>query len=107
LKEIVRANCALSFQPEGPVCLARAGDTLLDAALDAGIEIPHECGGNCACTSCHVLVIEGMACLSPMEPAEADRLDMAENRTSGSRLSCQALLRAGAVVVRLAAAQDV
>jgi ferredoxin, 2Fe-2S len=76
---------------------ARTGDTLLDAALDAGIELPHECGGNCTCTTCHVRIIAGGEHLSPMEPPEDERLESTPLRDWRSRLACQAILCGGAV----------
>jgi 2Fe-2S ferredoxin len=94
-----RALCRLTFLP-GPIPItARRGDTILDAALENGVELAHECGGNCACTTCHVWVQAGSENLSPMEEAEDDRLRDAEGRTSASRLACQALLQGGDVTV--------
>lgn len=72
---------------------AHTGDTLLDAALDSSIDLPHECGGNCTCTTCHVVVEDGHECLSPMEPPEDERLNDTPLRNPLSRLACQALLR--------------
>lgn len=89
----------ITFLPHGLSIPARPGDTILDAALDHAIEIPHICGGNCACTSCHVYVDAAPDCLSAIEPAEEDRLQTAESRLSASRLACQALLQRGPIVV--------
>ena len=94
-------NCRVRFLPEDVVVAASRGDTLLDAALDHGIDVPHECGGNCACTTCMVAVQEGMEHLSPMEEAEADRIATAENVPTTARLACQALLRGDGVTVTL------
>ena len=80
---------------------AHRGDTLLDAALEHGIDMPHECGGNCSCTTCHVTIETGLENLSPMEEPEDERLATAPDRTPRSRLGCQALLRGGAVVATL------
>ena len=66
--------------------------SLLDVALDAGIEIEHACGGNCACTTCHVVIKEGAANLCPMGDQEADRLDEAWDVGPDSRLACQAVV---------------
>ena len=33
--------------------------SLLDVALNNGIRLDHACGGNCACTTCHIWVKEG------------------------------------------------
>ncbi|MCS7075642.1 MAG: 2Fe-2S iron-sulfur cluster-binding protein [Bacteroidia bacterium] len=65
------------------------GETILEAALDAGIHIQHNCGGVCACTTCHVYIQEGMENLSQMEEREQDRIDLADNVTLESRLACQ------------------
>ena len=72
--------------------------SLLDIALANGIELEHNCGGSCACTTCHVVVKEGAENLSPMEADEEDRLDMAEGLTIRSRLGCQAVVRGDVVV---------
>jgi ferredoxin, 2Fe-2S len=92
-------DCAVTFLPANVTVQAHRGDTLLDAALNHGVSIEHECGGNCACTTCHVIVAAGMECLSVIEEAEADRLSTAEGVTPASRLSCQALLHGGTVIV--------
>src|SRR5690348_9453751 len=41
--------------------------SLLDIALNYGIDLQHSCGGNCACTTCHVIVRQGEENLSDME----------------------------------------
>jgi 2Fe-2S ferredoxin len=69
-----------------------APGSLLDVALNFGIPLEHVCGGNCACTTCHVIVTEGMANLSEMDDDEADRLDTAWDLTPTSRLACQAVV---------------
>jgi 2Fe-2S ferredoxin len=72
--------------------------SLLDIALAHGIDLEHNCGGSCACTTCHVIVQEGAEHLSEMEGDEEDRLDMAEGLTIRSRLGCQAVVRGDVVV---------
>jgi 2Fe-2S ferredoxin len=72
--------------------------SLLDIALAHGIELEHNCGGSCACTTCHVIVREGEQNLSAMEIDEEDRLDTAEGLTLHSRLGCQAVVRGDVVV---------
>jgi len=93
----------LTFLPLNRTVMACAGDTILDAALQQDIPLEHECGGNCACTTCHVIVLEGGENLSAMEEVEADRLSTAEGLTSTSRLACQTILRGGDVIVLLPA----
>ena len=72
--------------------------SLLDIAIAHGIELEHNCGGSCACTTCHVVVREGEANLSEMQDDEEDRLDTAEGLTIHSRLGCQAVVRGDVVV---------
>lgn len=72
--------------------------SLLDIALAHDIALEHNCGGSCACTTCHVVVREGEENLSPMEQDEEDRLDTAEGLTLHSRLGCQAVVRGNVVV---------
>lgn len=72
--------------------------SLLDVALNFGVGLEHTCGGNCACTTCHVIVKEGGKNLSPMEEAEADRLDLAAGLTLHSRLACQAVVHGDVAV---------
>lgn len=74
--------------------------SLLDIALANNIRLEHNCGGSCACTTCHVVVREGEQNLSAMEQDEEDRLDTAEALTLHSRLGCQAIVR-GHVVVEI------
>ncbi len=66
--------------------------SLLDVALAFHLPLEHVCGGNCACTTCHVIVKEGMDNLTPMTDDEADRLDTAWDLTPASRLACQAVV---------------
>jgi len=74
--------------------------SLLDVARHFGIALEHACGGNCACTTCHVIVREGAQNLSEMDDDEADRLDTAWDLTPRSRLGCQAVVT-GDVVCEL------
>lgn len=66
--------------------------SLLDIALGHGIALEHACGGNGACTTCHVVIRSGSEHLSPMADTEADRLDSAWGVTPASRLACQAVV---------------
>jgi 2Fe-2S ferredoxin len=52
--------------------------------------IDADCGGACACATCHVYVDEAyLAKLDPMQEMEKTMLDFAEKVKSNSRLSCQ------------------
>lgn len=104
----------ITFLPEGKTVQFEHGQlpyqdhgkeqSILDVALNNGIALDHACGGNCACTTCHVWVKEGAENLTEMDDDEADRLDMAADLQLNSRLGCQAVIkRPGKVVVEIPA----
>jgi 2Fe-2S ferredoxin len=72
--------------------------SILDIAQEHGIELEHNCGGNCACTTCHVIVRAGEENLSEMEEDEEDKLDQAPGLTPYSRLGCQCVVRGDVTV---------
>ncbi len=73
--------------------------SILDVLLGHGIPLEHACGGNCACTTCHVIVKQGVQALSPAEESEEDMLDRAPGLTPTSRLGCQAVIEDDAEIV--------
>jgi ferredoxin, 2Fe-2S len=104
----------VTFLPEGKTVQFEHGQlryldhgkeqSILDVALNNHIALDHACGGNCACTTCHVWVKEGAENLSEMDDDEADRLDMAADLQLNSRLGCQAVItKPGKVVVEIPA----
>ncbi|HEY7544119.1 MAG TPA: 2Fe-2S iron-sulfur cluster-binding protein [Blastocatellia bacterium] len=72
--------------------------SILDVALNCGVDLEHACGGNCACTTCHIIVRAGEENLSEMEEDEEDRLYMADGLTLHSRLGCQSVVRGDVTV---------
>ncbi len=68
-----------------------AGHTVMEAAMDSGIAgILAECGGACACATCHAYIDEAwLSRLKPMEDMEDAMLDTAVDRQPNSRLTCQ------------------
>lgn len=76
--------------------------SILDVALNFGVELEHACGGNCACTTCHVVVRQGEELLSDMQDDEADKLDEAADLQLHSRLGCQCqIVKPGNIVVEI------
>ena len=63
--------------------------SLLDIAMGAGLDVEHACGGVCACSTCHVIVKEGLDTCSEATDDELDQLDEAPAITLQSRLACQ------------------
>jgi len=94
----------VTFLPEGKTVEFESGklpydehgkpESVLDVAINFGVQIEHACGGSCACTTCHVIVKKGDENLSPNPPEddELDRLDQAPGLTLHSRLACQAVV---------------
>ncbi len=92
-------NVTVEFDPARlPYSRHGKPGSILDVALNFNVPLGHACGGNCACTTCHVIVKEGRESLSPMEDGEADRIGLAEGVTRHSRLGCQAVVRGDVVV---------
>jgi 2Fe-2S ferredoxin len=87
--------------PEGAVIEAKPGVSICDAALEHGIEIEHACEKSCACTTCHVIVREGLASLNEADELEEDMLDKAWGLEPESRLSCQAMVGEEDLVVEI------
>ena len=73
-------------------------ESILDVAINFGIQLEHACGGSCACTTCHVIVKQGDDNLSPADDDELDRLEMAPGLTLHSRLGCQAVVEGDVTV---------
>ena len=74
---------------------AEEGWRAMEVIRDWGLGIKAECGGACACATCHVHVEGGWAAvLPPPSDEEIDMLDGAFDVRETSRLSCQILLDA-------------
>ena len=85
------------------------GMTVMRAAIANGVPgIDADCGGSCACATCHVYVDDAWAGkIKPPESAESDMLDFVLDREPNSRLSCQIEVTAelDGLVVRTPASQ--
>lgn len=97
----------LTFKnPHGPssapltVVCAR-GTSILDAAEEHGARVGHACGGNLACSTCHVWVSRGLDSLPEVSDKENDIMDKAFDVRAESRLACQARLGDAEVEVEI------
>jgi 2Fe-2S ferredoxin len=70
------------------------GDTILDAAHDHDINLNHNCGAVCACSTCQVYIDKGMDSLPEISDKEEDFIDRATNPKITSRLGCQCIVSA-------------
>ncbi len=70
---------------------AAAGTTVMENAIKNSVPgIEAECGGACACATCHVYVDDAwIEKTGPAEAMEEDMLDFAYDLQPNSRLSCQ------------------
>lgn len=68
-----------------------AGTTLMRAATDNRVDgIDGDCGGNCACATCHVYVDPSWADrLGERKACELDMLNLVAELRGTSRLACQ------------------
>jgi len=70
---------------------ANVGDSVMEAATNndvAGIDA--DCGGACACATCHVYISEDWVnVVGKPEDIESEMLSVAEEVKDNSRLSCQ------------------
>ena len=84
---------------------ALEGFRVMEIIRDWGLDIAAECGGACACATCHVHVLpEWHDFLPQATEEEIDRLDDAFDVNERSRLSCQLIMTAAldGLTVRLA-----
>ncbi len=77
------------------------GTTILEAAEECGARVGHACGGNLACSTCHVYVHEGVESLPDKHDKEEDIMDRAFDVRPESRLACQAKLAGDDVEVEI------
>lgn|SRR5450759_1670406 len=87
--------------PNGALLNVDPGISICDALLQNGVEIEHACEKSCACTTCHVIIRQGIDSLNPAEELEDDMLDKAWGLEPNSRLSCQALVADQDLVVEI------
>jgi ferredoxin, 2Fe-2S len=91
----------ITFLPAEKSAEVARGTSILDAADAAGVDLPSNCGGVCACTTCHVWIEAGLESLSEIADREDDKLQEAAGLTAHSRLGCQARVGGADVVVRI------
>ena len=86
----------IKFEKTGkePVILENItnGQTILEVCLKHKIDLQHNCGGVCACSTCHIYLLNGEEFLEEMSVREKHFIARSRNPKSNSRLGCQCLL---------------
>lgn len=89
----------LNFEQKGlePVTLTniKPDQSLLEIVLDHDIVLHHNCGGVCACSTCHLYVESGEEFMEELTDKEEDFVDRAISPRLNSRLGCQCVLHPG------------
>ncbi len=100
-------NITFKFEQKGlePVTLTNIApdQSILEIALTNNIDLHHNCGGVCACSTCHLYVESGEQFIEELSDKEEDFIDRAINPRLNSRLGCQCVLNegTGSIVVTL------
>jgi ferredoxin, 2Fe-2S len=66
--------------------------SILEITEDHGVHLNHNCGGVCACSTCHIYVDQGEGFLEEISDKEEDFIDRAFNPRLESRLACQCII---------------
>lgn len=92
-------NITFNFEQKGldPITIkdVAEGHSILEAALLNDIELHHNCGGVCACSTCHLYVNQGENHIEELSDKEEDFIDRAVSPRLNSRLGCQCILLPG------------
>ena len=98
-KQAIMYTVNIQFEQKNlsPIVLnaVNEGESLLEVCLDNGIELHHNCGAVCACSTCHLYVKKGMEFLADLSDKEEDFIDRAVSPRIESRLGCQCILQEG------------
>lgn len=78
-----------------------ADTSILECAIENNVPLDHDCGGNCACTTCCVFVESGMENIVKMSDDEKSLLEANDKLEPKARLGCQSRVRTGSVTVRI------
>jgi 2Fe-2S ferredoxin len=92
-------NVTFKFEQKGlePITIENVepDQSILEVALKNDINLHHNCGGVCACSTCHLYVEKGEDQLEGLSDKEEDFIDRAVNPRLNSRLGCQCVLQGG------------
>ena len=95
----------IDFLPDNKIYESESGETILQTAARNGIPHVSACGGEGNCTTCRLLVLEGIENCSPETDAELSLKEKAHT-TEEFRLACQTTINDDVVVRRLVLNKD-
>jgi adenylate cyclase len=90
----------ISFFPDARDVEVSPGETILQAALRAGIKLTHACGSNARCSTCRTAILEGLENCSPRTEAEEAIASHLQFKPM-IRLACQTRVTGNTIVRRL------
>lgn len=85
--------------PSGEVVPAIVGKSIAETLIKNDVGISHSCQLQCACTTCHIYVMEGSHYVTRMDGEEDRMLKSTSDRAQWSRLACQTVFEGGGDVV--------
>ena len=89
-------SITFNFEQKGlaPITISNvsSGQSILEVVLKNNIDLHHNCGGVCACSTCHLYVDKGEGLIEEISDREEDFIDRAINPRLNSRLGCQCVL---------------
>ena len=94
----------INFEEKGHETIELAiaeGESVLDICIDNGIELQHNCGGVCGCSTCHVYLNKGDGYIQEISDKEEDFIDRAVDPRISSRLGCQCVVIDGDIEVTI------
>ncbi len=66
--------------------------SILEITEEVDVHLNHNCGGVCACSTCHIYVMKGGDNIEEISDKEEDFIDRAINPRIESRLACQCII---------------
>lgn len=94
----------INFEEKGKSAIElpiAAGEDVLDVVLDHDINLQHNCGGVCGCSTCHIYVNNGMDYVQEISEKEEDFIDRADRPRITSRLACQCIIIDGDIEITI------
>jgi 2Fe-2S ferredoxin len=92
-------NIKFKFEQKGLASITinnvEPGQSILEVALKNDIDLHHNCGGVCACSTCHLYLEKGVELVEELSDREEDFIDRAISPRLNSRLACQCILLDG------------